>query len=68
MFLGVVAVGRYFGAFQLQWSNLVAAAAYAMNYVMDGVWITGHIWSLSVEDTSGLFRWKSSFIWCGRSC
>ncbi|HWD98258.1 MAG TPA: acyltransferase, partial [Bryobacteraceae bacterium] len=49
-FLGMIALGRCFGAFQLQWANLFAAAAYAMNYVAGGVWITGHIWSLSVEE------------------
>jgi peptidoglycan/LPS O-acetylase OafA/YrhL len=50
VFLGVVAAGRCFGVFQLQWASFLAAAAYAMNYVSSGVWITGHIWSLSVEE------------------
>jgi peptidoglycan/LPS O-acetylase OafA/YrhL len=50
VFLGVLAVCKYWGGFHLQWSNLLAAAVYTMNYVSNGVWITGHIWSLSVEE------------------
>ncbi len=31
-------------------SNLILAATYTMNYATSGLWTTGHIWSLSVEE------------------
>lgn len=50
LFLGVIAIGALFGMFKVPLSNMIFAATYTMNYVSNGVWITGHVWSLSVEE------------------
>ena len=50
LFLAILAVAVAVGAIHIAWLNLVFAATYTMNYLQNGVWITGHIWSLSVEE------------------
>jgi peptidoglycan/LPS O-acetylase OafA/YrhL len=50
IFLLFLAVGLWMGWLRLPKYNLLFAATYTMNYVSSGVWWTGHIWSLSVEE------------------
>ena len=50
VYLGVVAVAGQFGWFDIPRRNLLFAGTYMMNYVLDGRWETGHLWSLAVEE------------------
>ena len=50
LFLGVVALETWMGVMNVPWKNLLFAATFAMNYISGGVWITGHLWSLSVQE------------------
>ena len=51
LFLGVVAAGTWAGIFSVPRRDLVFAATYTMNYLTrGGVWLTGHTWSLAVEE------------------
>jgi peptidoglycan/LPS O-acetylase OafA/YrhL len=34
----------------LSWSSIFTAITYSSNYVHDGPWVLGHLWSLSVEE------------------
>lgn len=43
-------IGTLLGLFSVPPKNFLFAATYTMNYMTGGVWITGHIWSLSVEE------------------
>jgi peptidoglycan/LPS O-acetylase OafA/YrhL len=49
-FLAIVAVATWMGLFAIPPRNFLFAATYTMNYLSAGLWITGHIWSLSVEE------------------
>ena len=50
-FLAIVAVANWMGLFAIPLRNFLFAATYTMNYIgTGGLWETGHIWSLSVEE------------------
>lgn len=49
-FLAIVAVATWIGLFAIPPRNFLYAGTYTMNYMSNGLWITGHIWSLSVEE------------------
>jgi peptidoglycan/LPS O-acetylase OafA/YrhL len=50
-FLAIVAVATWMGLLAIPPRNFLFAATYTMNYMSSGgAWVTGHIWSLSVEE------------------
>ena len=50
VFLAVIALASSWHWLDIPASNLIFAATYTMNYVLDGRWETGHLWSLAVEE------------------
>jgi peptidoglycan/LPS O-acetylase OafA/YrhL len=50
LFLATIAVGGWMGFFDVPLRSFLAAATFTMNYISNGVWITGHTWSLAVEE------------------
>jgi peptidoglycan/LPS O-acetylase OafA/YrhL len=50
VYLAVVAVVASLHWLDIPPRNLLFAATYTMNYVVDGRWETGHLWSLAVEE------------------
>jgi peptidoglycan/LPS O-acetylase OafA/YrhL len=64
-FLGVMAALVIAGQIRLPWTEFAFAALYAMNYRQAGLWMLGHIWSLSVEEQFYLV-WPSTLKWIGR--
>lgn len=70
IFLTVLAFGSWAGLLSVPLGNLLFAATYTMNYMTTGgMWITGHIWSLSVEEQFYL-TWPLTMKFAGpeRSC
>jgi hypothetical protein len=50
-FLAIIAVATWMGFLNVSLKNFLFAGTYTMNYMTTGgTWITGHIWSLSVEE------------------
>jgi peptidoglycan/LPS O-acetylase OafA/YrhL len=64
VFLAVIAAGTFIGIFEVPLKNFLFAATYTMNYVTSGFWVTGHIWSLSVEEQFYLV-WPWTVKWAG---
>ncbi len=50
VYLGVVAIASALHWLDIPPRNLAFAATYTMNYVLDGRWETGHLWSLAIEE------------------
>jgi len=50
VFLAVIALASSLHWLDIPAANLLFAATYTMNYVLDGRWETGHLWSLAVEE------------------
>jgi peptidoglycan/LPS O-acetylase OafA/YrhL len=50
VYLAVVGVASSLHWLDIPAANLLFAATYTMNYVLDGRWETGHLWSLAVEE------------------
>jgi peptidoglycan/LPS O-acetylase OafA/YrhL len=50
VYLAVVALASSLHWLDIPGRNLAFAATYTMNYVLDGRWETGHLWSLAVEE------------------
>jgi peptidoglycan/LPS O-acetylase OafA/YrhL len=49
-FLATIAVGTWIGFFKVPLRSFLFAATFTLNYIVNGVWLTGHLWSLSVEE------------------
>ena len=49
-FLATIAVSTWLGFFKVPLRSFVSAATFTMNYIFNGVWVTGHLWTLSVEE------------------
>ncbi len=50
LFLAAISLATWMGVLNIPKVNLLAGATYTMNYIPQGVWITNHLWSLSVEE------------------
>ena len=49
-FMTGLVFARWLGLIELPWGALVHALTYTVNYQVDRPWVTGHLWSLSVEE------------------
>ncbi len=49
-FLAVIAIAAWLGALKVPAANFLAAVTFTMNYFPMEVWVTNHLWSLSVEE------------------
>lgn len=50
VFLAIIAALTALRYFAISPGNFAFAVTYTMNYVPQGLWLTGHLWSLSVEE------------------
>ncbi len=50
VYLAVIAAASAMRALDIPLHNLAFAGTYTMNYVLDGRWETGHLWSLAIEE------------------
>jgi peptidoglycan/LPS O-acetylase OafA/YrhL len=62
-FILVVALLKGLGVLSLPPHNLLFAATFTMNHVLEGTWWTGHLWSLAVEEQFYLV-WPLIFLVC----
>lgn len=63
VFIGCMFLLRAAGTIQLPSGNLLYAVTYTMNFNRSGVWMTGHLWSLSVEEQF-YFIWPLVLVFC----
>jgi peptidoglycan/LPS O-acetylase OafA/YrhL len=64
-FILVVALLAWKNWITLPPHNLLYAATFTMNHVQDGSWLTGHFWSLAIEEQFYLV-WPVVFLLAGR--
>jgi peptidoglycan/LPS O-acetylase OafA/YrhL len=50
LFIAFLALMSWLGFFAIPARNFFFAATYTVNYLTSGLWVTGHLWSLSVEE------------------